>query len=100
MDSSIGEFDLGELDGLVVVEAVDDAEAVAEMNLDPAQVDAQVQSAIDETNKDLARVRQIKKFTVLEDPLSIERGELTPTLKVKRNVVRDHFAAEIDAMYG
>lgn len=49
---------------------------------------------------DLARVRQIKKFTILERPLSIECGELTPTLKVKRKVVREHFAAEIDGMYG
>lgn len=76
-----------------------DAEAVEEMDLDADTVDAEVQAAIDETNKGLARVRQVKKFTVLAEPLSIERGELTPTLKVKRKVVRDHFAAEIDAMY-
>ncbi|NIA26043.1 MAG: AMP-binding protein [Gammaproteobacteria bacterium] len=76
-----------------------DAQAVEEMGLDADAVDHAVQAAIDETNTDLARVRQIKKFTILDEPLSIERGELTPTLKVRRKVVRDHFAAEIDAMY-
>ncbi len=76
-----------------------DAEAVAELGLDAAGVQAGVQAAIDEVNRGLAPVRQIKKFTVLGRPLSIEGGELTPTLKVKRKVVRDHFAAAIEAMY-
>jgi long-chain acyl-CoA synthetase len=76
-----------------------DSEAVEEAGLDADAISSRVQTAIDETNKELARVRQIKKFRILDQPLSIERGELTPTLKVKRGVVRDNFAAEIDAMY-
>jgi long-chain acyl-CoA synthetase len=76
-----------------------DPEAVEEAALTVEAVHAKVQAAIDEVNKDLARVRQIKKFTILDQPLSIERGELTPTLKVKRKVVGDNFAAEIAAMY-
>ena len=76
-----------------------DAEAVAEAGLDAAGVQAEVQAVVDEVNRGLAPVRQIKKFTILGQPLSIEGGELTPTLKVKRKVVRDHFAAAIDAMY-
>jgi long-chain acyl-CoA synthetase len=47
----------------------------------------------------MARVEQVKKFTVLPRELSIAEGELTPTLKVKRNVVNDHFADDIEAMY-
>jgi long-chain acyl-CoA synthetase len=76
-----------------------DTEAIEQMGLDTEAVRAGVQAAIDETNKDLASVRQIKKFTILNEPLTIERGQLTPTLKVRRKVVREHFAAEIDAMY-
>lgn len=58
-----------------------------------------LQGHVDEVNRDLARVEQLKKFTVVRRPFSIEGGELTPTLKVKRAKVSDHYAAEIEAMY-
>ena len=64
------------------------------------EIQASVQAAVDEVNAASSRVRQLKKFAILDEPLSIEHGELTPTLKVKRKVVRDHFADEIEAMYG
>lgn len=60
---------------------------------------AEVQRAIDVANESLARVEQIKKMTLCARPLSIDTGELTPTLKVKRNKVAASFAKEIDAMY-
>ena len=47
----------------------------------------------------MARVEQIKKFTILPREFSIDEGELTPTLKVKRNVVASNFESEIEAMY-
>ncbi len=58
-----------------------------------------IQTAVDEVNSRVARVEQIKKFTVLPRQLSIDGGELTPTLKVKRDKVSEHFAGEIEAMY-
>jgi long-chain acyl-CoA synthetase len=69
-----------------------------EPTADPALL-AEIQAAIDQVNEGLARVEQLKKFTVLPRELSIEGGELTPTLKVKRNKVAENFAAEIEAMY-
>ena len=63
------------------------------------EIQASVQSAVDEVNAASARVRQLKKFVILDEPLSIEHGELTPTLKVKRKVVREHFSDQIEAMY-
>lgn len=62
-------------------------------------VRAAVQQAIDTANAELARVEQVKRFTVLSRQLGIETGELTPTLKVKRKVVNQNFASEIEAMY-
>jgi long-chain acyl-CoA synthetase len=58
-----------------------------------------VEAAIDEANTKQARIRRVKKFVILDTPLTIERGELTPTLKVKRKIVREHFADEIEQMY-
>ncbi len=49
--------------------------------------------------KDYARVEQIRRFTILPKEFSIETGELTPTLKIKRNVVSANFAHEIERMY-
>jgi long-chain acyl-CoA synthetase len=70
----------------------------AELHQHPS-VRASIQATVDEINKDLARVETIKRFTILSRALSIESGELTPTLKVKRKVVSEHFASEIEAMY-
>ena len=60
---------------------------------------AEIQRAVDEANADLARVESVKKFHILPRPFSIDTGELTPTLKVKRRVVYEHYAREIEAMY-
>jgi long-chain acyl-CoA synthetase len=63
------------------------------------EVRREIQRSVDKINTEMARVEQVKKFTVLPRELSMAEGELTPTLKVKRNVVNDHFSSEIEAMY-
>ncbi len=60
---------------------------------------AAVQAVVNTTNAEFARVEHIRKFVVLPRPLSVEAGELTPTLKVKRNVVNTRYAEIIDGMY-
>ncbi len=62
-------------------------------------VHKEVQASFDAANEHLARVEQIKNFTILSRPMSIEDGERTPTVKVKRNKVSEHFADVIEAMY-
>src|SRR5581483_9812676 len=76
------------------------------ITLDQAEVDSSgrdpqelVQQIVDEVNRDRVRVEQIKKFTVLPRDFSQEEGELTPTLKLRRRVVADHFADEIEKLY-
>jgi long-chain acyl-CoA synthetase len=63
------------------------------------EVKALVQKTVDDVNEKVGPVEQIKKFKILPHDLTQETGELTPTLKVKRNVVYDKFASELDAMY-
>ena len=58
-----------------------------------------VQGILDEVNEKYARVEQVKKFVILDHDLSQETGELTPTLKVKRNVVYDKYADLFDRLY-
>jgi long-chain acyl-CoA synthetase len=60
---------------------------------------AAVQKQVDEVNETLARVEQIKKFTILPRAFSIADGEMTPTMKLKRKVIAQRYATEIDAMY-
>ena len=64
-----------------------------------AELVAEVQKAVDEVNSTLARVETVKKFRIIPRPFSIETGELTPTLKVKRKVVNKNFESEIESMY-
>jgi long-chain acyl-CoA synthetase len=64
------------------------------------QVRALIQAELDKANAKYAQVEQIKKFFILDHDLSQETGELTPTLKVKRNVVNEKYADRFDALYG
>ncbi len=70
----------------------------AELAQDPAVV-ALVQAAIDGVNQQLARYETIKKFALLPRDLSIEAGELTPSLKVKRKAVEQKYAKLLDGLY-
>ncbi len=54
---------------------------------------------LQEMQKEFARFEQVKKFTLLPAPFSMEDGELTPTLKLRRKVIHQRYQPEIDAMY-
>jgi long-subunit acyl-CoA synthetase (AMP-forming) len=58
-----------------------------------------LQRQIDEMNESLARVQTIKKFVVVPNEFSIDGGELTPTMKIKRKVVNEKYRTEIESMY-
>ncbi|MGZ4193853.1 MAG: AMP-dependent synthetase/ligase [Solirubrobacteraceae bacterium] len=58
-----------------------------------------VQDELDRANAHYAQVEQIKRFAILDRDLTIEDGELTPTLKVKRAVVNERFADVFDSLY-
>jgi long-chain acyl-CoA synthetase len=62
--------------------------------------DARVQEIVDAVNRERSRFEQVKRFVILSRDFSMDEGEVTPTLKLKRGVVLAHFAAEIDSIYG
>ncbi len=60
---------------------------------------AALQSGVDEVNKLFARVEHVRKFQVVGEDFSVDGGELTPTMKIKRRVVNEKYAAQIEEMY-
>ena len=68
-------------------------------DVDPTGAAPAVQRAVDEVNSELSRYEQIKRFTILPRDFTLEAGEVTPTLKLKRRVCLEHFSEEIEALY-
>lgn len=64
------------------------------------QVIAAIQAAVDRVNKTVSQAEEIKKFVIVDQELSEASGHLTPSLKIKRNVVVTDFAHEIEKIYG
>jgi long-subunit acyl-CoA synthetase (AMP-forming) len=75
-----------------------EGKSLEELATEPAVIEA-VQKGVDEANSHLARVEQIKKFTVVPGDWLPGGDELTPTMKLKRKPISEKYAAEIDAMY-
>jgi long-chain acyl-CoA synthetase len=61
--------------------------------------EARIQEVVDDVNRERSRYEQIKRFAILPRGFSAEEDEVTPTLKLKRRIVEQHFAAEIERLY-
>lgn len=90
------------LDEESVTEAAAEAGSPATTPKEAAECDkfnAWLTAQMETVNSRLARVQTIKKWTVLTEDFSIDGGELTPTMKLKRRVVTDKYSAQIESMY-
>ncbi len=67
---------------------------------DDADLKAAIQAAIEDANKAVSRAESIREFRILPEDFTIEGGEMTPSLKVKRNVVAEKYGHVIEEMYG
>ena len=74
------------------------AATVADLVNDP-DLTAAIQLAVDDANKAVSHAEAIKKFTILPVDWTEEGGQITPSLKLKRNVVMNEFAADVTALY-
>ncbi|MEJ2054235.1 MAG: long-chain fatty acid--CoA ligase [Calditrichaceae bacterium] len=93
----------------VIVPSMENLESWAEENdkkiveykevIKMKEVQELIRSEIEKMTSDLASYETIKNFIFAKTPFSIESGELTPSLKVKRNIVEKNYAFEIDEMY-
>lgn len=78
---------------------IPEGKTVRDLSSDPV-LRAEIQDAINLANSTVSHAEAIKKFYILDRDLSEEANELTPTMKVKRNVVARRYADAIDALYG
>ena len=67
--------------------------------VDDADLRAAIQGAVDDANKAVSHAEAIKKFSILPVDWTEEGGQITPSLKLKRNVVMNEFQAEVEALY-
>jgi long-chain acyl-CoA synthetase len=63
------------------------------------EVQTRVAATVEAVNRDRSRFEQIKKFAILDRDFSADEDEITPTLKLKRKICQEHFAAEIESLY-
>jgi long-chain acyl-CoA synthetase len=66
---------------------------------DDADLNAEIQKAVDEGNLAVSTAESVRKFRILDTEFNPENGYLTPSLKLKRNVIMKDFAGEVDALY-
>jgi long-chain acyl-CoA synthetase len=92
---------------LITLDPVEIAKWAAEQGLDGSLEEiardertlALVQGIVDDVNRDRSRFEQIKRFTILPRDFEMERGEITPTLKLKRRLCLEHFADDVEELY-
>ena len=90
-------LDADAIKGWIVANKKDGA-TIAELANDPTLI-AVIQTAVDEANKAVSRAESIRKFTILPTDFTVAGGQLTAKMSVKRHVVGQEFAKEIEALF-
>ena len=83
----------------LVAVLVPSTEMVKSLNGDAKKVKEAVQNAVDRANSRLSQIEKVRRFIIADEPFSTENGQMTPTLKAKRHVVRDIYGKKLDALY-
>ena len=81
-----------------IAETIEGAEPGAPLHQSPPVI-AEVQKVVARVNKQLAPFEQVKRFRILQREFSIDHGEVTATMKIRRKQVLENFRAELDALY-
>ena len=78
---------------------VAESTSIRDLAASSAVLRAEIQDAVNSANELVSHAEAIKKFHILNNDFTEDSGELTPTMKVKRNVVMDNYSREIEALY-
>ena len=63
------------------------------------QFRAAVRAAVDRVNADISVTEKVRQFEFTDEPFSIENGEMTPSMKIRRHIIRERYTARVNAMY-
>jgi long-chain acyl-CoA synthetase len=67
--------------------------------VDLSEFQKAIKAAVDRTNQELSVIEKIRKFTIADEPFTVENGQMTPTLKIRRPQIRAAYQDRIDALY-
>jgi long-chain acyl-CoA synthetase len=70
----------------------------ADLNDNP-QYRSALRAAVDRVNADLSVTEKVRQFELTDEPFTIENGEMTPSMKIRRHVIRERYAARVNGMY-
>ena len=83
----------------LVAVLVPSAEMVKSLDGDAKKVKEAVQTAVDRANSRLSQIEKVRRFIIADEPFGTENGQMTPTLKAKRHIIREVYGKKLDALY-
>ena len=83
----------------LVAVLVPSAEMVKSLEGDAKKVKEAVQTAVDRANSRLSQIEKVRRFIIADEPFGTENGQMTPTLKAKRHIIREVYGKKLDALY-
>jgi long-chain acyl-CoA synthetase len=67
---------------------------------DEAAVRVQLQKAVDRVNADLSVIEKVRRFTLADEPFSVDNEQMTPSMKIRRHVLKQVYGERLDGLYG
>ena len=63
-------------------------------------VQQRLSAAVDRVNRELSVIERVRRFTIADEPFTVENEQLTPSLKIRRHVIKAHYGERLDTLYG
>lgn len=79
---------------------VPEPELVAELKGDDAAIRSRLQKAVDRVNSDLSVIEKVRRFTLADEGFSVDNEQMTPSMKIRRHVLKQVYGERLDALYG
>jgi long-chain acyl-CoA synthetase len=79
---------------------VPEPELVADLKGDEAAVRARLQKAVDRVNADLSVIEKVRRFTLADEGFTVDNEQMTPSMKIRRHVLKQVYGDRLDALYG